>query len=95
MAKMMTKSQIAGHLADKFEITKKQSVQILEELATLAARQAKNGFVFPGVGKLVVVKRKARMGRNPQTGEPIKIPAKRVVKFRLAKSLKDAVLGKK
>ena len=76
MAKMMTKSQIAGHIADKFEITKKTSVSILEELATLAAKQAKNGFVFPGVGKLVVVKRKARMGRNPQTGEPIKIPAK-------------------
>src|SRR3990172_3653085 len=76
MPKMMTKSQIAGHLANKFEITKKTSVQILEELATLAARQARNGFVFPGVGKLVVVKRKARMGRNPQTGEAIKIPAK-------------------
>src|SRR5262249_53936143 len=54
-SKMMTKSQIAGHLANKFEITKKQSTQILEELATLAAKQAKTGFVFPGVGKLVVV----------------------------------------
>ena len=95
MAKMMTKSQIAGYLADKFEITKKTSTAILEELATLAAKQAKNGFVFPGVGKLVVVKRKARMGRNPQTGEAIKIPAKRVCKFRLAKSLKDTVLGNK
>src|SRR2546426_7146031 len=69
MAKMMTKSQIAGYLANKFELTKKQSTQILEELATLAAKQARNGFVFPGVGKLAVVKRKARMGRNPQTGE--------------------------
>ena len=89
MAKMMTKSQIAGHIADKFEITKKQSVEILEELATLAAKQARNGFVFPGVGKLVVVKRKARMGRNPQTGEAIKIPAKTVLKFRIAKAMKD------
>ena len=95
MAKMMTKSQIAGHIADKFEITKKQSTMILEELATLAAKQARNGFVFPGVGKLVVVKRKARMGRNPQTGEAIKIPAKTVVKARIAKQLKDTVLPKK
>ena len=74
MAKMMTKTQVAGHIATKFEISKKQSTQILEELATLAAKQAKNGFVFPGVGKLVVVNRKARIGRNPQTGESIKIP---------------------
>ena len=95
MAKMMTKSQIAGHIATKFELTKKQSTMILEELATLAAKQARNGFVFPGVGKLVVVKRKARMGRNPQTGEAIKIPAKRVVKFRVAKAAKDAILGGK
>src|SRR5262245_44276843 len=91
-SKMMTKSQIAGHLANKFEITKKQSVEILEELATLAAKQAKTGFVFPGVGKLVVVNRKARMGRNPQTGEAIKIPAKRVLKFRIAKAMKETAL---
>jgi DNA-binding protein HU-beta len=92
MAKMMTKTQVAGHIATKFEISKKASTQILEELATLAAKQAKNGFVFPGVGKLVVVNRKARLGRNPQTGEQIKIPAKRVLKFRIAKAMKDAVL---
>src|SRR5438093_10159915 len=91
-AKMMTKSQIAGHLANKFEITKKQSVEILEELATLAAKQAKTGFVFPGVGKLVVVNRKARMGRNPQTGEAIKIPAKPVLKFRIAKAMHEPAL---
>ena len=92
MAKMMTKTQVAGHIATKFEISKKQSTQILEELATLAAKQAKNGFVFPGVGKLVIVNRKARMGRNPQTGDAIKIAAKRVLKFRIAKAMKDAVL---
>src|SRR5213078_1367009 len=92
MAKMMTKSQVAAYIANKFDLTKKQGTQILEELATLAAKQAKNGFVFPGVGKLVVVNRKARMGRNPQTGEAIKIPAKRVLKFRIAKAMKDAVL---
>jgi DNA-binding protein HU-beta len=89
MAKMMTKSQVAGYIAGKFDLTKKQGAAILEELATLAAKQAKNGFVFPGVGKLVVVKRKARMGRNPQTGEPIKIPAKTVLKFRIAKAMKE------
>ena len=92
MAKMMTKTQVAGHIATKFELSKKSSTQILEELATLAAKQAKNGFVFPGVGKLVVVNRKARLGRNPQTGEQIKIPAKRVLKFSIAKAMKDAVL---
>ena len=92
MAKMMTKSQIAGYLANKFDLKKKTSTAILEELATLAAKQARNGFVFPGVGKLVVVNRKARIGRNPQTGEQIKIPAKRVLKFRIAKAMKDAVL---
>jgi len=92
MAKMMTKTQIAGHIATKFELSKKNSTAILEELAMLAAKQAKNGFVFPGVGKLVVVNRKARIGRNPQTGEQIKIPAKRVLKFRIAKAMKDAVL---
>jgi DNA-binding protein HU-beta len=94
MAKMMTKTQIAGHIADKFEITKKQSTEILAELAALAAKQAKNGFVFPGVGKLVIVNRKARQGRNPQTGETIQIKAKRVLKFRIAKAMKDAVLLK-
>ena len=92
MAKMMTKTQVAGHIATKFEISKKQSTEILAELATLAAKQAKNGFVFPGVGKLVIVNRKARMGRNPQTGEQIHIKAKRVLKFRIAKAMKDAVL---
>ena len=92
MAKMMTKSQVAGYIAGKFGLTKKQGTQILEELANLAAKQARNGFVFPGVGKLVVVKRKARMGRNPQTGEPIKIPAKTVLKFRIAKAMKEMAL---
>ena len=95
MAKMMTKTQVAAHIATKFEVTKKTGTAILEELALLASKQAKNGFVFPGVGKLVVVNRKARMGRNPQTGEAIKIPAKRVVKFRVAKAAKDAILGAK
>lgn len=95
MAKSMTKSQIADHLAGKAGITKKVAVQLLDDLATLAYREAKNAFVVPGIGKLVLANRKARMGRNPQTGEAIKIPAKRVVKFRVAKMAKDAILGKK
>ncbi len=68
----------------------------MDEFQALAVKEAKkNGFVVPGFGKLVLSNRKARMGRNPQTGEPIKIAAKRVVKFRVAKAMKDAVLGGK
>ena len=95
MAKSMTKSAIIGHLAQKSNLSKKQVVELMDQLLTLATKEAKNVFVVPGFGRLVLANRKARMGRNPQTGEPIKIPAKRVCKFRLAKSLKDAVLGKK
>lgn len=95
MAKSMTKSQIAEHVAGKAGITKKAAVQLLDDFAALAYKEAKNTFVVPGIGKLVLANRKARMGRNPQTGEAIKIPAKRVVKFRVAKAAKDAILGKK
>jgi DNA-binding protein HU-beta len=91
----MTKSQIADHLAEKTGVTKKLAAQFLEDLASLAYKQAKNAFTLPGLGKLVLVNRKARMGRNPATGEAIKIPAKRVVKFRVAKAAKDAILGAK
>ena len=95
MPKAMTKSAIIGHLSLKSGLSKKQIVDVMEQLNALAVKEAKNVFVVPGFGRLVLANRKARMGRNPQTGEPIKIPAKRVVKFRLAKSLKDSVLGKK
>jgi DNA-binding protein HU-beta len=95
MAKAMTKSQIADYIAKKADIKKKLAVQILEDIATLAYKEAKNAFTLPGLGKLVLVQRKARMGRNPQTGEAIKIPAKKVVKFRVAKAAKEAILGKK
>ena len=91
--KAMTKCQIADHLAGKAGITKKTANQILEEIAHLAYKEAKNTFTLPGIGKLVLVRRKARKGRNPQTGAEITIPAKRVVKFRVAKACKDAVLG--
>ena len=95
MAKSMTKSSIIAHLAQKTSLSKKQVVDVMDQLLALATKEAKNVFIVPGFGRLVLANRKARMGRNPQTGEPIKIPAKRVVKFRLAKGLKDAVLGKK
>ena len=95
MAKAMTKAQIADHMAKKADIKKKLAVQILEDMAALAYKEAKNAFTLPGLGKLVLVQRKARMGRNPQTGEAIKIPAKKVVKFRVAKAAKEAILGKK
>jgi DNA-binding protein HU-beta len=93
MAKAMTKSQIIDHLATKLDLPKKTVVGGMEALVMLAYKEAKNGFTLPGLGKLVLVNRKARMGRNPQTGEAIKIPAKRVVKFRVAKAAKDAILG--
>lgn len=86
-----TKSQIVAHLADKSGVTKKQVVEILSELVGLAYKEAKNGFTIPGLGKLVVVARKARIGRNPATGAEIKIPAKKVLKFRIAKAAKDAI----
>jgi DNA-binding protein HU-beta len=93
MAKALTKSQLTDQIAKKAGITKKAANEILNHLAELAYKHAKNSFTIPGLGKLVLVKRKARMGRNPQTGEPLKIPAKKVVKFRVAKACKDAVLG--
>ncbi|OGK89952.1 MAG: DNA-binding protein [Candidatus Rokubacteria bacterium GWF2_70_14] len=95
MAKSMTKSSIIAHLAQKTSLSRKQVVDVMDQPLALATKEAKNIFIVPGFGRLVLANRKARMGRNPQTGEPIKIPAKRVVKFRLAKGLKDAVLGKK
>ncbi len=93
VAKKMSKSAVTSALADKVDLTKKQAALFLEELANLAYKEAKNGFTLPGLGKLVLVNRKARMGRNPATGEAIKIPAKKVVKFRVAKACKDSVLG--
>ena len=95
MAKAKSKSEIINHLANKTDLPKKQVSMLLEEYAALAYKEAKNSFTLPGIGKLVLVNRKARMGRNPATGESIKIPAKRVVKFRVAKACKDMVLGGK
>jgi len=96
-AKLMTKSQLAAHFADKFSISKKQANEVIDEFASVAVTQTKKSgaFTLPGVGKLVKAHRKARMGRNPATGAAIKIPAKTVVKFRVAKACKDAIVPPK
>ena len=91
--KPLTKSEIIVKLAEQNDMTKKDVSAFLDSLAQLAYREAKKGFTIPGLGKLVLVKRKARMGRNPATGESISIPAKTVLKFRIAKAAKDAVIG--
>ena len=95
--KPMTKSQIVNHFAEKFELTKKTSAMIIEEVAGLAIPETKKtgSFTVPGIGKLILVKRKARMGRNPATGKAIKIPAKTVIKMRIAKAAKEAIEPKK
>jgi DNA-binding protein HU-beta len=74
-------------------MTRGQVTEFLDTLCATAYKEAKNGFTMPGLGKLVLQQRKARMGRNPATGEAIKIPAKKVVKFRVAKAAKDSILG--
>jgi DNA-binding protein HU-beta len=89
----MTKSQLINHIAEEAEVPRKTAVAMLDALTDAAYKEAKRGFTIPGLGKLVLVNRKARMGRNPATGETIKIPAKKVLKFRIAKAAKDAILG--
>ncbi len=97
MATGMTKTQLVRHMAEKHEMSNKQVAAFLDDLAEIAVKETKkNGvFVVPGLGRLVKSARKARMGRNPQTGEAIKIPAKTVVKFRVAKAAKDSIAPKK
>lgn len=94
MAKSMSKSAIMAHFAEKFGMKRKQVAAFFDELSRLAYSEARNQFTIPGIGKLVLVDRAARMGRNPATGETIQIPAKTVVKFRIAKAAKDAILPK-
>jgi DNA-binding protein HU-beta len=98
MANTLSKSQIAASIAEKTEISKKQASEILDHLAQLAYKNAKNTFTLPGLGKLVLVNRPARemiMQFGPKKGQKIKVPAKRVVKFRISKAAKDAILGAK
>jgi DNA-binding protein HU-beta len=96
-ARRMGKSELFSHFADKFEVKRTQVRDMFDELAALSEKELKRSgeFSLPNIVKLVVQKRKARMGRNPATGEPIKIPAKTVVKARIMKPLKDAVLPRK
>jgi DNA-binding protein HU-beta len=96
-ARRMGKSELFSHFAERFETKRTQAREFFDELAVLCEKELKRSgeFVLPGMVKLVVQKRKARMGRNPATGEPIKIPAKTVVKARIVKQLKDAVLPRK
>lgn len=93
----MTQTQLIKELAGTCGVANKVAKQMLEGYAAIAVRETKkNGvFVLPGVGRLVRVERKARMGRNPATGQAIKIPAKKVVKFRVAKAVKDAIVPPK
>ena len=96
MAKPMSKSKVVAHLAEKCGTPKKVSALFFEELFKLAVKEAKGGagkFVIPGIGRVVKAHRKARMGRNPQTGEAIKIKAKTVVRLRPSKAFKDAILS--
>ena len=89
--KPLTKAQIITNLAEQTGLSKKEIIGVLEAQCNLAYKEAKSGYTIPGIGKLVVVNRKARKGRNPATGEAIDIPAKRVLKFRVAKAAKDAI----
>ncbi len=93
MKKAMTKTELVNALAKKADLEKKQAKAFLEALTEIVSAEIKRGGAVPlsGLGKFKVQKRKARMGRNPQTGEPIKIPAKKVVKFTVAKALKDLI----
>ena len=95
--KAMTKSQLVALVAQENGLTKAAANNVLETIANIAVNETKKSgqFVLPGIGKAVKSQRKARIGRNPQTGEPIKIPAKTVVKFRVAKAFKDAVIPPK
>ena len=95
--KVLTKGQVVTHFAEKFEVSKKVAASMIDEVAALAIAETKKkgAFVLPGIGKSVLVRRKARMGRNPQTGKEIKIPARTVVKIRPAKAFKEAIIPSK
>lgn len=96
-ATRLTQTQIIRELAEEAQIPTKVAKQLLAKFADMAVRETKKKgvFVMPGIGRLVRVERKARTGRNPATGEAIKIPAKKVVKFRIAKAVKDAIVPPK
>ncbi|MDA0987032.1 MAG: HU family DNA-binding protein [Bacteroidetes bacterium] len=90
----MSKTAIINHFATKFAMKKRAVASFFDELSELAYREAPNQFSVPGLGKIVLVQRNARMGRNPKTGESIQIPAKKVVKFKVSKVAKEAILSR-
>ncbi len=90
---MKSKSEIIAALAETAGVEKKQAAALLEGLVAMAYQEAGDGFVIPGLGKLVKVARAARTGRNPATGATIQIPAKTVLKFKIAKAAKDSILA--
>ena len=95
MSKPLSKTKVVGHIAEKVGTPKKTAAMFFDELFKLAVKEAKGAagkFVIPGLGRVVKAHRKARIGRNPQTGEQIKIKAKTVVRLRPSKALKDDVL---
>ncbi len=93
----MTKSEVIKTLAEKVDVDRKTAIRFMDNMVALVVKECKRSgeFLIPGLGKAVKANRKARMGRNPATGEAIKIPAKTVVKFRLAKAFKDSVVPPK
>lgn len=95
--KRMSQSEVINHFAEKYELKRAQVKELFEELSNLATSEVKDSgeFVLPGFGKLVLSERKAREGRNPQTGETIQIAAKKTLKFRVGKGLKDSIVPKK
>ena len=95
--KVLTKGQVVSHFAEEFEVSKKTAASIIEEYAVLAIAETKKkgAFVLPGIGKSDLAKTKARIGRNPQTGKEIKIPARTVVKVRPSKAFKEAIIPPK
>jgi len=93
MTNALSKAELASELAARNDLTKKAGAEILDTLADLAYKHTKHTFTLPGIGKFVLVARKARMGRNPKTRQPVPIPAKKVVKFRVAKAFKESMLA--
>lgn len=91
----LSKAETFNRIAEKTGLKRTEIREVFDEMANLAYKEAKNGFTIPGIGKLVIVDRKARLGRNPATGAQIQIPAKRVLKFRIAKQAKDSTVPAK
>ena len=95
MSGRLSKSQLAAEIAAKSGLTRKASAEVLDHLATLAYKHAGDTFTLPGIGKIIVGYRKGHNGHHPKTLAPIKIPAKRVLKFRFSQAAQDAILGRK